>query len=126
MPNRCPAVHPQYVLVAPSLEAVYGSGNQLCWVGRNERGDVVHRRSLRPSTTSVMLQSKKKEKRDATAPFSVWTQFTMCTSKKVDTREECHWAHACKSFKRAGVGTNGFLEGKILSKMRTVRLRLTR
>jgi hypothetical protein len=33
-----------------------------------------------------------------------------------DTREECHWSHACKSFKRAGVGTNGIIECKFLSK----------
>ena len=40
----------------------------------------------------------------------------MGTGKKVDTREEFYWSHACKSFKRAGMGTNGFLEGKFLSK----------
>jgi hypothetical protein len=34
----------------------------------------------------------------------------------VNTREECHWSHACSSFKRAGVGTNGILECKFLSK----------
>jgi hypothetical protein len=34
----------------------------------------------------------------------------------VDTREECHWSHACKRFKRARVGTNGILECKFLSK----------
>ena len=34
----------------------------------------------------------------------------------VHTREECHWSHACKSFKRADVGTNGILKCKILSK----------
>jgi hypothetical protein len=33
----------------------------------------------------------------------------------VNTREECHWSHACKSFKRAGVGTNGIFERKFLS-----------
>jgi hypothetical protein len=36
--------------------------------------------------------------------------------RKVDTREECHWSHAYKSFKRAGVETNGILECKFLSK----------
>jgi hypothetical protein len=34
----------------------------------------------------------------------------------VNTGEECHWSHACKSFKRAGVGTNGILECKPLPK----------
>jgi hypothetical protein len=34
----------------------------------------------------------------------------------VNTRDECHWSHACKSFKRASVGTNGILECKFLSK----------
>jgi hypothetical protein len=38
--------------------------------------------------------------------------------RNVDTREECHWSHACSSFKRAGVGTNGILECKFLSKKR--------
>jgi hypothetical protein len=28
----------------------------------------------------------------------------------VDSREECHWSHACKSFKRTCVGSNGILE----------------
>jgi hypothetical protein len=51
-------------------------------------------------------------------PFSVQTQFTLPTVK---TREKCHRSHACKSFKRAGVETNGILECKSLSKTRTVR-----
>jgi hypothetical protein len=34
----------------------------------------------------------------------------------VNTREECHWSHTCKSFKRAGVGTNCILECNFLSK----------
>jgi hypothetical protein len=29
--------------------------------------------------------------------------------KRVSTREKCHWSHACTSFKRACVGTNGIL-----------------
>jgi hypothetical protein len=33
----------------------------------------------------------------------------------VDSLEECHWSHACKSFKRTGVGSNGILECKFLS-----------
>jgi hypothetical protein len=37
----------------------------------------------------------------------------------VDTREECYWSHACKSFKPAGVGTNGILECKFLPKTQT-------
>jgi hypothetical protein len=37
--------------------------------------------------------------------FSVWTQFTVGTGKKVAARVEWHWSHTCKSFKRAGVGT---------------------
>jgi hypothetical protein len=36
--------------------------------------------------------------------------------RAVDTRVECRWSHTCKSFKRAGVGTNGILECKFLSK----------
>jgi hypothetical protein len=34
----------------------------------------------------------------------------------VTTREEWHWTHACKSFKRAGVGTNGIVECNFLPK----------
>jgi hypothetical protein len=41
--------------------------------------------------------------------------------RKVDTREEWHWSHACslepaRLFKRAGVGTNGIIECTFLSK----------
>jgi hypothetical protein len=32
--------------------------------------------------------------------------------KKVQSQEECHWSHACKSFKRTGVGTNSIIECK--------------
>jgi hypothetical protein len=39
----------------------------------------------------------------------------MATARGVNTREECHWAHACKSFKRTCVGSNGILECKFLS-----------
>jgi hypothetical protein len=46
--------------------------------------------------------------------FRVATQFTAPTGKKVTTREEWHWPHACKSYTRASVGTNGILECKIL------------
>ena len=45
----------------------------------------------------------------------------MATVRGVNTRDECHWSHACKSFKRAGVGNNGILDCKFLSKTRTVR-----
>jgi hypothetical protein len=38
----------------------------------------------------------------------------------VATREECHLIHVCKSFKQAGVGTNGILECKFLSETSTV------
>jgi hypothetical protein len=38
----------------------------------------------------------------------------------MDTREECHWSHACSHFKRAGVGTNGILECKFLPKTSTM------
>jgi hypothetical protein len=31
---------------------------------------------------------------DHVGAFSLWTQFTVPTGKKVDTREECHWPHA--------------------------------
>jgi hypothetical protein len=34
--------------------------------------------------------------------------------REVDTREECHWSHACKGFKRTCVGSNGILECKLL------------
>ena len=51
--------------------------------------------------------------------FSVWAQFIVRTGKKVTTREECHWSHACKSFKRSkGVAPNGILERKFLSRKR--------
>jgi hypothetical protein len=37
----------------------------------------------------------------------------------METREECHWSHALQRFKRSkGVGTNGILAYKFLSKMR--------
>jgi hypothetical protein len=35
--------------------------------------------------------------------------------REVATQEKCHWSHAGKSFKRAGVGTNGILECGFLS-----------
>jgi hypothetical protein len=38
-----------------------------------------------------------------------------------NAREECRWSHACKSFKLAGVRTNGILECKFLPETRTVR-----
>jgi hypothetical protein len=47
--------------------------------------------------------------------FSVATQFTVSTDKRVNFREECYWSHACKSFKRTCVGSNGILECKFLS-----------
>jgi hypothetical protein len=34
----------------------------------------------------------------------------------VNFREECHWSHACKSFKRTCVGSNGILECRFLPK----------
>jgi hypothetical protein len=48
--------------------------------------------------------------------FSVWANFQCQLVRKANTREECHWAHACKSFKSAGVGTNSILECKFESK----------
>jgi hypothetical protein len=40
--------------------------------------------------------------------FSVWTELTSANwLRKVATREECHWSHACKSFKQTGVRSNG-------------------
>jgi hypothetical protein len=41
--------------------------------------------------------------------------------RRVNFREECHWSHACKSFKRICVGSNGILECKFLSEMRTIQ-----
>jgi hypothetical protein len=47
--------------------------------------------------------------------FIVFARSLSCEPvRKVGTREECHWSHACKSFKRAGAGTNGILECKFL------------
>jgi hypothetical protein len=67
-----------------------------------------------------MRDSVKRPKRPeliaAAPPFSVWTEFTVPTDKRSNTRDECHRSHTCKSFKRAGVGTNGILECKFLSK----------
>jgi hypothetical protein len=51
---------------------------------------------------------------DGQVSFSVATEFTASKSKKVTSREECHWSHACKSFKQAGLGTNGILECKFM------------
>jgi hypothetical protein len=34
--------------------------------------------------------------------FSVWTPFKVPTVKKMDTREDCHWAHACSLQVRYG------------------------
>jgi len=43
--------------------------------------------------------------------FSVWTQFTVRTGKKVATREEWHCSQARQRFKRSkGVKLNGILE----------------
>jgi hypothetical protein len=47
--------------------------------------------------------------------FSVTTQFTVSTGKRVNFRDECHWSHACKSFKRTCMGSNGILYCKFLS-----------
>jgi hypothetical protein len=35
---------------------------------------------------------------------SVATCLTLSTGERVNTREERYWSHACKSFKRAGMG----------------------
>jgi hypothetical protein len=49
--------------------------------------------------------------------FSVWTEFTVSTSKKVDTRETCHWSHAWPRFKQSKrVRLNGIPECKFLSR----------
>jgi len=40
----------------------------------------------------------------------------MPNGKKVNSRDECHWGHACKSCMRAGGGSNNSLECKILFK----------
>jgi hypothetical protein len=34
--------------------------------------------------------------------------------REVNFRDECHWSHASKSFKRTCVGSNGILECKFL------------
>jgi hypothetical protein len=48
--------------------------------------------------------------------FSVWTQFTVRTGKKVDTRDECYWSHAWQRFKLfKGVKLNGIVSCKFLS-----------
>jgi hypothetical protein len=41
-------------------------------------------------------------------PFSIWTEFTVPTGtvRGVNSRDECHYSHACKSFQRAGDGNN--------------------
>ena len=42
--------------------------------------------------------------------FSVRTEYAVSTGKKLATRDECHWPHACKSFKWSkGVKPNGIL-----------------
>jgi hypothetical protein len=53
--------------------------------------------------------------------FSVWTQYTVREPVRgVSTREECHWSHACKSFKRSNhAKLNGTLECKFLSETPT-------
>jgi hypothetical protein len=48
--------------------------------------------------------------------FSVATQFTASTGKRVNVREKCHWSHACKSFKRTCVGSNSIPGCTLLSK----------
>jgi hypothetical protein len=51
---------------------------------------------------------------------SVFGRKLQCQPVRVNTREECHWSHACTSFKRSkGVGTNGTIECKFLSETRT-------
>jgi hypothetical protein len=44
--------------------------------------------------------------------------YSVNRQEAVNTREECHWSHACKSFKRRrkGVNLNGILEYKLLPK----------
>jgi hypothetical protein len=51
-----------------------------------------------------------------TFAFSCLDAIYSANVRGVNTRKECDWLHACKSFKRAGVGTNGILACKSLSK----------
>jgi hypothetical protein len=70
-----------------------------------------------PSMRNRLLVIKSKPKlwrsfsSNAGAP-SVFEHNLQCEPvRKVETREECHWSHV----KRAGVGTNGILDGTFLS-----------
>jgi hypothetical protein len=57
------------------------------------------------------------------AAFSVWTGCMMAPVRAVNSREECHWSNACKSFKRTCAGSNGILESATFClKTRTVPL----
>jgi hypothetical protein len=53
--------------------------------------------------------------RDSTRPSVLRHNLQCQPVRGVNFREECHWSHACKSFKRTYVGTNDILECKILS-----------
>jgi hypothetical protein len=53
---------------------------------------------------------------------SVFGRNLQCQSvREANTREECHWSHALKRFKRGkAVTRNGILESEVLPKTRTV------
>jgi hypothetical protein len=47
---------------------------------------------------------------------SVFGRISHCKQVRgVNFRVECHWSHACKSFRRTCVGSNGIIECKFLS-----------
>ena len=73
------------------------------------RGKSTVPRSTPPASSIVTCSS------GFASAFSIWTEFTVSTGKRVNFREECHWSHACKSFKRTRVGSNGILECNFLS-----------
>jgi hypothetical protein len=75
-------------------------------------------RGLRPPPLGPGRQSKTLETLASDRPYSpsVFRRNLQCQPVRgVNIREECHWLHACKSFKRAGVGTNDILECKFRS-----------
>jgi hypothetical protein len=79
------------------------------------------------ASSPVCVRSKEQPNPPAalpSSPPSVFGRNLQCELvRKVDTREECHWSHAC-SLEASRRGTNGILECKFLSKKRTLPSRL--
>jgi hypothetical protein len=92
-----------------------------CWVTRTAGLKPQQYCESQQHGGAAKFLAQKRENRTATmltsSRPSVFGRNCQCQPVRgANTREEWHWSHACKSFKRAGVGTNGILECKFLPK----------